>query len=109
MLKLLKEELYKHNIFSGELPKYVDILYKTITSNLPDKMKLTLVISEVMLFTSQLRRNILLWDNALIPTNFITFCIAESGIGKDKTIKTLRTCFKDGYDLIEKYRNDVVR
>ena len=67
-------------------------------------MKLTIAVSEVILFASQFRRNILHWNNSLIPINAITFCISASGTGKDSSINAMRKNFKSGYDEINHIR-----
>ena len=104
-LDLLKNELDRLNAFSTPLPKFLLDLVDTIPNNRIDsKMKLTIVISEVILFASQFRRNILHWNNSLIPINAITFCISTSGTGKDSSINAMRKNFKSGYDEINHIR-----
>ena len=59
-LDLLKNELDRLNAFSTPLPKFLLDLADTIPNNRIDsKMKLTIAVSEVILFASQFRRNIL--------------------------------------------------
>ena len=91
MYELLRAELEKKDIFSGKMPKYLTDLAKSIpNTRVTEKMKLTITVSEFILFASQFRRNILHWNTSSIPINAITFCITGSGVGKDSSINAMR-------------------
>ena len=82
MLDLLKEELVRQGALSGSIPSILTDLAASIPNNkIPDRMKLTFAVAELMLFSSQFRRNIQHWNNSLIPINAITFSLASSGEG----------------------------
>ena len=105
MINLLKNELDKLNAFSTPLPSSIyDLASIVPDTRLDQKMKLTIAISEIMLFISQFRRNILHFNTSLIPINAITFIISPSGIGKDSSINMIRKAFKLGYDEINDIR-----
>lgn len=105
MLELLKEELDKKKVFSTPLPKFLTDLAQTIANpRVPKKMKLTIAVSELIVFTSQFRRNILHWNNSLIPINAITFCLTGSGVGKDSSVNVMRRNFWAGYEKINEIR-----
>lgn len=105
-LELLKEELIKRNAFNTKLPQFFEDLVKTIpNTRIPEKMKLTIAVSELILFASQFKRNIIHWNNSLIPINAITFCISASGTGKDSSINLIRKNFSKSYKLINSFRN----
>lgn len=103
-LELLEEELKKRGVFSTPLPKFINELADSIPNKLDPKMKLTIAVSEIILFASQFRRNIRHWNNSLIPINAITFCISGSGTGKDSSINAMRKNFLGGYEVINHLR-----
>lgn len=103
-LELLEEELKKRGVFSTPLPKFINELADSIPNKLDPKMKLTIAVSEIILFASQFRRNIKHWNNSLIPINAITFCISGSGTGKDSSINAMRKNFLGGYEVINHLR-----
>ncbi|EPX3987289.1 hypothetical protein ACWZUH_000024 [Campylobacter fetus] len=103
-IELLEEELKKRGVFSTPLPKFINELADSIPNKLDPKMKLTIAVSEIILFASQFRRNIKHWNNSLIPINAITFCISGSGTGKDSSINAMRKNFLGGYEVINHLR-----
>ena len=106
MIDILKQELDKRGVFTTPIPKFLTELTKTIANPaIPDKMKLTIAISEVILFCSQFRRNILHPNNSLIPINAISFAISASGTGKDSSVSSIRKTFDDAYEKINEIRN----
>ena len=110
MLDILKAELDKHRALDGELPP---ILKQIVDANpnpkIPYRMKLTIAVSELVLFASHLRRNILHWNGSSIPINAISFAIAGSGDGKDSAVSAARKCFKTGYSILETKRKDLAK
>ena len=100
MLSKFEKHLTDMNVFNAETPKIVTALIDTIPNNVPYKMKQVLTIHEIVTYISQFRFNILHWNNSIIPINVITFLIAESGMGKDSIVKTIRKSFQPSYDLI---------
>ena len=110
MLKMLEEHLIKEGVFNGTLPPILQqIAEANPNPKIPYRMKLTIAVSELVLFSSHLRRNILHWNESLIPINAISFAIAGSGEGKDSSVSAVRKCFKDGYKVIETKRKDLAR
>ena len=108
MLELLEKELRDEGIFDNQLPPILGEMVKSIDNNMvPYRMKLTLAVSELMLFASHLRRNINHWNGSIIPINTITFSVAASGFGKDSSVNALRKCFKDGYAILDKKRKAI--
>lgn len=106
MLSKLETYLTEKNVFNHKVPNIVTALVDTIPTNIPDKMKTILVISEIITFISQFRINIKHWNNSSIPINAISFLIAESGASKDSTLKTIRKSFKSSYDIINNKRKE---
>lgn len=110
MLQMLKEALDKQDVFNGKILPLLERLIDTIpVDTIPYRMKLTLAVSELMLYVSHLRRNIDHWNGSSIPINSITFCIAKSGASKDSSIKAVRKCFKEGYSIIEEQRKEFAK
>ncbi len=108
MLQLLKEDLDKNNVFSGELPSIVRRVVDSINApQIPYRFKLTIAVSELILFASQLRRNIHHWNGSMIPINAISFVISGSGSGKDSSVSAARKCFSEGYKIIETKRKEI--
>ena len=106
-LELLETELKSRGVFSTPLPRFITELADSIpNSKLDPKMKLTIAVSELILFASEFRRNIKHWNNSLIPINAITFCISASGTGKDSSINAMRKNFLNGYEVINALRVD---
>lgn len=107
MYEKLKQELEKKDIFSKKVPKFLQDLAKTIpNTRVNDRMKLTIAVSELILYMSQFRRNIKIWNNSLIPINAITFCITGSGVGKDSSINAMRKNYRLGYEHINAIREE---
>lgn len=107
MLSKLETYLTEKNVFNYDTPAIIKALIDTIPNNIPYKMKLLLVLNEVILFTSQFRINIKHWNGSSIPVNVINFLLAESGASKDSSLKTVRKNFKKGYDIINEKRLEI--
>lgn len=107
MVEMLRQELEKYQLFDNKLPKFLlDLSHSISNSKVPERMKLTIAVSEFILFMSQFRRHILHWNTSLIPINAITFCITGSGVGKDSSINIMRKNYKLGYDHINAVREE---
>ena len=110
MLDILKAELQKYGAFSYPDHEFIDALVRAIPFNtVPDKMKMVFAISHLSNYASQFRRNIELWDGTLVPTNNISFVIADSGANKDSSNNKVKSCFKQGYEMISATLEDYVR
>lgn len=108
MLEILTKSLTEEGVFDGELPAVLKTMVDAIPNNtIPYRMKLSIAVSEMILYASHLRRNILHYNGSLIPINAITFSIASSGAGKDSSVNAVRKCFADGYQLIDKKRKEI--
>lgn len=108
MLSKLETYLNDKNVFNSTTPKIITDIINTISNTVPYKMKQLLVIHEIITYTSQFRYNIKHWNNSLIPINAITFLIAESGIGKDSIVKTIRKSFQPSYDIIRTKQLNII-
>ena len=107
MLDILEKEMNKLNIYEGNLPSIVEAIANSIPSQtIPYRMKLAIAVAEIILFTSQFRKNIKHWNGSIIPINSLMFCVAKSGASKDSSVKAARKCFEGGYELINQKRKD---
>ncbi|EIG0582169.1 hypothetical protein HOZ66_004832 [Escherichia coli] len=104
MLDILHAELTKYKAFDAPDHEFVEALTRAIPFNtVPTKMKMVFALSHLATFASQFRRNIQLWDGTLVPTNSISFVVADSGANKDSSHNKVKKCFKSGYETIEKF------
>lgn len=105
---MLKKSLTAEGVFNGALPDILRQMVDAIPNNtIAYRMKLSIAVSEMILYASHLRRNILHYNGSLIPINAITFSVAASGAGKDSSVNAVRKCFTTGYDLIDKKRKEI--
>lgn len=108
MYELTHKELSKDRVFDRQLPPIAEQVVNAIPyTTVPERMKATIAINEVITFASQFRRNIVLWDDTEVPINSISFVLIGSGGGKDSSVRAARKCFKPGYDIIEEERTAV--
>jgi len=78
----------------------------TISGEAPFKLKLAIVLSELVTLSSHLRKPIVLFDGTLVPTNAITFALCGSGEGKDKAVNAVRKSLKEAYYKLEEKRKE---
>jgi hypothetical protein len=104
-----KKEVYNDlkslGYFSKTTNPYLDKLVQCLPTYIPYKMRMSIAVSELVLFTSMFRRNINFNAVTEVPVNAITFVLANSGVSKDRSVKTLRGAFKLGYKVIDDFRN----
>lgn len=103
MLEILRKELQNYGAFNAPDHPFINAMVRAVPFNtVPTKMKLVFAISHLSNFASQFRRNIELWDGTLVPTNNISFVVADSGANKDSSNSKIKKCFADGFDAIDK-------
>ena len=99
------DQLDSLQAFSDEVPAVVRYIADAIPfETVPQRMKYTIAVNEVMLFASQFRRNILDWKGTSIPISSIGFVITGSGNNKDSSVAAARSCFEASYHLINERR-----
>ena len=105
MLDVCKQELDKYGALTPSINSSIQEVINAIPySTVPDRMKVTIALSQISSFASQFKRNLMLWDDSSIPLNSIAFVLTGSGAGKDSSVKAARKCFSPGYDAILKNR-----
>lgn len=105
MLKHTRVALDKHKVFDRELSPILTAITNAIPFHtVPQRMKLTIAVSEIITFASQFRRNIILDDGTSVPINSIAIILTGSGENKDSSVRAARKCFNPGYEMIESER-----
>lgn len=97
---------------TSKLDSFPDIVRKgmdTIHGNIPFKLKLAITLSELITFSSHLRKPIKMHDGTIVPTNAIVFALAGSGVSKDKSLNAVRKSLSFGYSQIEDQRKGYAR
>lgn len=97
---------------TNKLSPFPEIVQKgmdTIAGEIPFKLKLAITLSELITFSSHLRKPIKLYDGTLVPTNAIVFALSASGTSKDKSLSTIRRSLEIGYQQIEEERTVYAR
>ncbi len=95
-----------------EVSTFPDIVQKGINcigGDISFKLKLAITLSELITFSSHLRKSIRLYDGTLVPTNAIVFALSASGTSKDKSLNSIRKSLSLGYDQIEEQRKEFAR
>jgi hypothetical protein len=93
----------------GPFPDIVQKGINTISGDVPYKLKLAITLSELITFSSHLRKPIKLYDGTLVPTNAIVFALSASGTSKDKSLNTIRKSLSRGYEQLEETRKEYAR
>lgn len=88
----------------GNFPEAVTKGINTIAGDVPFKLKLAITLSELITFTSHLRKPIILFDGTLVPTNAIVFALSASGTSKDKSLNAIRKSLSTAYEKLESKR-----
>lgn len=102
MLNILRKELESWGAFNAPDHSFINSIVRAVPFNtVPTKMKIVFAISHLSNYASQFRRNIALWDGTMVPTNNISFVIADSGANKDSSNSKVKKCFSTGLDRIE--------
>lgn len=105
MLELYKQALDDQGVFDGELPEIVQALASSVNNyKIPLRMKQTIAVSEFILYFSQFHKHIKMQDGTIVPINAISLCVSPSGTGKDSSVSAVRTCFANGYKIINDLR-----
>lgn len=105
MIEMFRKRLLEAGCFERKYPSIIQVGMNTISTNAPEKMKALMIMTELTVFASNLRKPIL-WDKSTIPVNTISFIIAGSGVGKDSSMQMIRKALAPAYVKINQYRED---
>ncbi len=105
--KLLQSYVETRTAQQPQYPEVVKLSMDTIAGEVPFKLKLAIVLSELITFVSHLRKPIKLYDGTLVPTNAIVFALSASGTSKDKSLNAIRKALQGGYDTLEAERKSM--
>jgi len=103
MQEMFKQSLLSAGCFTNNYPAILKVGMDTVATDAPEKMKALMIMTELTVFASNLRKPIL-WEGAKIPVNTISFVIAGSGVGKDSSMQMIRRALKPAYVKIDAYR-----
>jgi len=93
----------------GPYPSIIENGINTISGEVPFRLKLAITLSELITFSSHLRKPIELYDSTLVPTNAIVFALSASGTSKDKALNALRKSLSQAYEQLEDTRKEYAR
>lgn len=108
-LQLLNDYVKSRTVKLGPFPDIVQKGINTISGDVPYKLKLAITLSELITFSSHLRKPIKLYDGTLVPTNAIVFALSASGTSKDKSLNTLRKSLSRAYEQLEDERKEYAK
>ena len=106
MYDKLHKYLDEKKVFSGLMAPAIVDRQSAVTGTVSHKLKLSIAVSEVVLFASQFRRYVILPNDndTKIPINSISISLAGSGESKDRAVKAIRSTLKKGYNSIKSKR-----
>ena len=82
MLELTKHKLDAVEALTPKLHPVIEQVTRAITNyTVHPRMKAVIAVSHIMLFASQFRRNIEMWDGTEVPINSIGVVLCDSGAG----------------------------
>jgi len=103
---MLQSYLEDSGCFDTTMHTAFERMLATISQEAPYKMKLMMTVTELVIFTSHLRKPIQLLDGTIVPINIMSFVLAASGRSKDSSVAMLRRTLAPAYEVIDKYRED---
>ena len=108
MLEQIKDYLNSKNVLNAQFNTAIQTVMGTINNQtVPERMKAVIAVSHIVNFTSQFRRNMVLWDGTEVPLNAISFVLTNSGTGKDSSNKAVAKAFSEAIKLIIKERKNL--
>lgn len=103
--KLLKDYVESLTKDCSTYPEVVEKAINTIVGDeIPKKLKIAIALSELITFSSHLRKPIVLFDGTIVPTNAIVFTLSGSGQSKDKCLNAVRKSLSIAYSDLESQR-----
>ena len=108
MLELYRDSLEAEGCFVKEYPKVFKSTSEVIPSYIPEKMRMLMTATELVVFAGHLRKPIM-WHGSKIPVNMISFLVGGSGEGKGLSIKSIAKVLEKGNAKIDKSREDYAK
>lgn len=106
---MLYDHLKENGVFNRQIHPLVTRATQCIAGEIPERLKLSIALSELITLTSHLRKPIQLHDGTIVPCNAITFSLAGSGVSKDSSMNQVRKALSTGYASLEQYRKDLAK
>jgi hypothetical protein len=107
--ELLEQYVQTRTNVLGPFPDIIQKGINTIAGEVPFNLKVAITLSELITFSSHLRKPIKLYDGTLVPTNAIVFALSASGTSKDRSLNTIRKSLSTAYEHLEESRKDFAR
>ena len=104
--QMLYDHLKDEGAFTTEMHPTVLSAMDCISVEAPYKMKMAIALTELIAFTSHLRKPIRLMNGTEVPVNCISFILAKSGVSKDSSMNMVRDGLTKAYTLIDEVRKD---
>jgi len=108
-LEMTKNYLTERGAFTPTIHEVVNITSQTIGGDIPDHLKLSITLSELITLTSHLRKNIQLYDGTIVPCNAISISLAASGVSKDSSMNKVRKALQPAYEVVNQRRKQLAR
>jgi len=108
-LEITKNYLEQRGAFTPTIHEVVNVTSQTIGGDIPEHLKLSITLSELITLTSHLRKNIQLSDGTIVPCNAISIALAASGVSKDSSMNKVRRALQPAYEVIAQRRKQLAR
>ena len=108
-LTITESYLKKRGAFKKELPDILEATMQLLDKSIPNHLRLSISLSELITLTSHMRKNIKLHDDTLVPCNAFSIGLYASGVSKDSSMNKVRKAFQPAYDAIEVIRKKSAR
>jgi len=108
-LELTKNYLTKRNAFTKEFHPLLSATMDLLATDIPNHLRLSISLSELITLTSQFRKHIKLHDGTLVPCNAISIGLYGSGISKDSSLSKVKRAFNPAYEVLDKKRKEYAR
>ena len=108
-LEMTKNYLTERGAFTPTIHEVVNITSQIIGGDIPDHLKLSITLSELITLTSHLRKNIQLYDGTIVPCNAISISLAASGVSKDSSMNKVRKALQPAYEVVNQRRKQLAR
>lgn len=108
-LKIAESYLRDRGAFQEQIHPVVEETIKLIRTDIPEHLRLSITLSELITLTSHLRKNIELYDGTIVPCNAISIALAASGVSKDSSMNKVRKALQPAYEVLNHKRKELAR
>jgi len=108
-LTITKEYLIKRNAFTKKFHPLLSATMDLLATDIPNHLRLSISLSELITLTSQFRKHVKLHDGTLVPCNAISLGLYGSGISKDSSLSKVKKAFNPAYEVLDRKRKEYAR